>query len=110
MAVDFQITQKDNRPFIRARLWNPDGSNPLLTGATVRFTVISSGGTTVVNTTAVTIIDPVLAIVEYHWTVGDTTTVGSYVAQFKVTLPDTTTESYPDDARYITLQINASLA
>jgi hypothetical protein len=110
MAVDFQITQLTNRPYIRMQLWEPDGTHPDLTGATVRFVLKSTGGTVVLNTTSVTIIDPILATLEYHWATADTAVAGDYLAQVKVTRVDGSLEAYPDDDRYIDVRINATLA
>lgn len=110
MAADFLIEQRDNWPYFRVRLWNPDGSNPNLTGATVTFVLKSSGGTVVVNSTTVSVIDPVLAIVEYRWVgAGDTAAAGDYTAEWKVVMIDGTRRSYPDTPDHNSVSITASL-
>lgn len=70
-----------------------------LTGATVVFTMKSADGVTpaIVNKAAAIVVTPtVTPTVQYDWSAGDTDIAGAYLAEFLVTYPDGTSETFPN--------------
>ena len=104
----FYMKQSDTQPRMLATLQDGDGAAINLTGASVRFHMRTLGGSTVVDAAA-TIITAASGLVRYDWVAADTDTVGSYQAEFEVTYPDTTVETFPNSG-YIRVEITDDIA
>jgi uncharacterized protein YfaS (alpha-2-macroglobulin family) len=91
----FTIKQSDTSPSIRATLQNASGVAVNLNGATVRFHMKSVDGTLVIDR-AMTITTAASGIVTYNWQAGDTSTAGTYFAEFEVTYSDLSVETFPN--------------
>ena len=50
-----------------------------------------------------------LDIVQYNWVAADSNTIGTYTAEFEVTYPDTTVETFPNNG-YIRIEITDDIA
>lgn len=101
----FYIKQNDTSPSIRAILKDGDEVPIDLTGATVRFHMRTIGGATVKVDADAEVVSPTTAgIVQYDWGNGDTDTVGTYQAEFEVTLDGGAVETFPNNG-YITIEI-----
>jgi len=105
---NFYMKQNDTQPRMLATLQDGDGAAINLTGASVRFHMRTLGGSTVVDAAA-TIITAASGLVRYDWVAADTDTVGSYQAEFEVTYPDTTVETFPNSG-YIRVEITDDIA
>jgi hypothetical protein len=101
----FYIKQNDTSPSIRATLKDGDEVPIDLTGATVRFHMRSIGGSSAkVDADATVVLPATAGIVQYDWDNGDTDTVGTYQAEFEVTLAGGAVETFPNNG-YITIEI-----
>lgn len=107
---DFVLKANDRLPAIKATL-NVQGTPvPLDTATKVDFIMRSKGANQSepkVNAAAV-IVDPTGGIVRYDWAVGDTSTPGSYEAEWEVTWSDGKTQTFPTKT-YHTIDILADL-
>jgi hypothetical protein len=104
---DFALKQHDRKPSIAATL-TLDGVAVNLTGATVKFIMATApGATPKVNATA-TIVNAATGQVRYDWLAVNTDTVGIYDAEWEVTYPDTTKQTFPT-LTYLTVNIVADL-
>jgi hypothetical protein len=85
--ADFSLQKDDRLPAFRTTL-TVNGQPLDLTLATgLTFIMrLATGGTPKVSAAA-TIITAAAGVVEYAWAAGDTDTVGSYQAQWKITWP-----------------------
>ena len=90
MREAFFIKQNDTRPALYAQLLQ-DGSPVDLTGCTVRFNMSSGLSREAIIT------DATNGCVRYDWQEGDTAVPGVYAAEFEVTFPDGTRETFPND-------------
>lgn len=100
----FYIKQNDTVPSIRASLENGSGNAVDLIDATVNFHMRTIGGTAVTTDAAATVVNAASGIVQYDWLAADTDTIGSYQAEFEVTYPDGTVETFPNNG-YIRVEI-----
>lgn len=96
----FYIKQDDREPAIRETLLTDDGNPILLSGATVKFSMIEpDSGTVKVNAATADVVDPNTGVVEYAWTTGDTDTAGRYLREWEVTFASGRKETVPNDRR-----------
>lgn len=102
--MSFYIKQNDTVPSLRAALKNGSGDAVDITGATCQFHMRTLGQTTVTVDASAQIIDEETGIVQYNWVADDTDTIGSYQAEFEVTYPDGTIETFPNNG-YIRVEI-----
>ena len=102
--MSFYIKQNDTVPSLRAALQNGSGDAVDITGATCQFHMRVLGQTTVTVDASAQIIDEETGIVQYNWVADDTDTIGSYQAEFEVTYPDGTVETFPNNG-YIRVEI-----
>lgn len=102
--MTFNIKQNDTVPSIRATLQNGSGDPVDLINATVQFHMRAIGSTVVKVDAAAVIIDESLGLVQYNWIAADTNVIGSYQAEFEVTYPDGTIETFPNNA-YVRIEI-----
>ena len=79
-----------------------------LTGLTVKFTLVDSTGTVIVNeaTTGVTVTDAANGKVQYDFQTGDVDTAGTYYAWFTV-YSGTEHDTYPVGGRKLVIEISA---
>lgn len=100
----FYIKENDTSPAIRATLLNGSGDTVDVQDSTVRFHMRVLGQTATVIDAAATLINATGGVVQYNWQAGDTDTIGSYQAEFEVTYPDGTIETFPNNG-YIRIEI-----
>ena len=105
----FYLKQNDTAPSIRATLENGNGDPIDLINATVRFHMRALGSNTTKVDAAATVISAALGIVQYNWVAVDSNTIGTYTAEFEVTYPDTTVETFPNNG-YIRIEITDDIA
>ena len=105
----FYLKQNDTAPSIRATLENGNGDPIDLINATVRFHMRALGSTTTKVDAAATVVSASLVIVQYNWVAADSNTIGTYTAEFEVTYPDTTVETFPNNG-YIRIEITDDIA
>jgi Rib/alpha/Esp surface antigen-like repeat protein len=89
----FTIKRGDTSPAIRYAL---EPSDITLLGASVRFQMRLEKKDTVIDSPAI-IVSELPPVVQYIWQNGDTDTAGKYEAEFKVTYPDGSIETFPND-------------
>jgi Rib/alpha/Esp surface antigen-like repeat protein len=102
--MSFYIKQNDTVPSLRAALENGSGTAVDLTGATCQFHMRPLGSTTITVDAVAQIVNEATGIVQYNWIAADTDTIGSYQAEFEVTYPDGTIETFPNNG-YIRVEI-----
>lgn len=107
--MSFYIKQDDTTPSLRADLKNGSGDSVDLLDATVRFHMREIGSTNIVIDADATVISEAGGTVQYDWVAGDTADVGSYQAEFEVTYPNSTVETFPNDG-YIRVEIISDIA
>ena len=107
--MTFYIKENDTVPSIRATLQNGSGTAVDLVNATVRFHMRAIGSTTATIDASASIISEAGGVVQYNWQAGDTADVGSYQAEFEVTYPDSTVETFPSSG-YIRVEITDDIA
>lgn len=91
----FTIKQNDTSPALQATLKDYNGNPISLVGATVKFHLKSFEGTIKVNRN-MTITNAANGVVTYFWQSGDTSTAGTYYAEFEVTYSDLSVETFPN--------------
>lgn len=100
MGETFYIKESDTAPELEATLEDGSGSPIDLTGGAVDFRMYEPrNGDTVVDEDA-TIRDKEGGVVGYVWQDGDTDTAGRYRAEFVVTYPDGSVETFPNAGYY----------
>lgn len=102
--MTFYIKQNDTVPSIRATLQNGNGDPVDLINATVRFHMRLIGANNTTVDAAAVVVSAAAGIVQYNWIADDTDTIGSYQAEFEVTYPDSTVETFPNDG-YVRIEI-----
>lgn len=107
--ADFSLKANDRLPSIRAVLIT-DGAPVDLTDATsVNFIMRpAKGAGTTLDAPAVIVDPPTAGGVRYDWAVGDTTTPGSYQAEWEVVWGDGRPQTFPTRT-YHTIEILADL-
>lgn len=102
--MTFYIKQNDTVPSIRATLQNGNGDPVDLINATVRFHMRAIGANNTTVDAAAVVVSAEAGIVQYNWIADDTDRIGSYQAEFEVTYPDSTVETFPNDG-YVRIEI-----
>ena len=102
--MTFYIKQNDTVPSIRATLQHGNGDPGDLINATVRFHMRAIGANNTTVDAAAVVVSAEAGIVQYNWIADDTDTIGSYQAEFEVTYPDSTVETFPNDG-YVRIEI-----
>lgn len=90
----FFIKRNDTGAPFRVQLVDSAGDFVDLTGATVRF--VMSRGTTATIAASATVTNAALGAVQYDWQPGDTTTSGTYRAEWEVTDGSGQVQTYPN--------------
>ena len=109
MASDWYWKRHDTAPPIQGQLtYLSTGQPPDLTGATVQFVMTAKSGTTPKVNAAATVVSALSGTVQYPPIAADTDTAGDFVAEFQVTFPDGSVETFPNPA-YIAITITADL-
>lgn len=93
------MTQGDLSPDLVSDLTDASGNPIDLTTATaVEFWMdLENGENKIVGEAAIIVGDPTEGRVRYSWQTGDTDTVGTHRAQFRVTFPTAKPVSFPND-------------
>jgi len=105
MSNAFFIKRGDRAPSLIYRL-SPTID---LTGATVVFNMKTQAGVAVLTRAAAAIDgNPTLGVLRYDWGPSDTAAVGTYDAEFEVTLPGAIPATFPNYG-FITVRIAADL-
>jgi len=107
--MTFYIKQNDTSPAMLATLQDANGDAVDITAASVRFHLRPISSQTVTVDGAATIVTALDGLVRYDWQAADTSTVGSYQAEFEVTYADSTVETFPNDG-YIRVEIISDIA
>lgn len=107
--MPFYIKQNDTGPSLSAILKDENNVPVLLTGATVRFHMRAVDSDQVKVDAVATIVNASSGSVRYDWVEADTDTPGAHFAEFEVTYPDGTVETFPNDG-YTAVQIVADIA
>ena len=102
--MTFYIKQNDTVPSIRATLQNGNGDPVDLINASVRFHMRAIGANNTKVDAAAVVVSAAAGLVQYNWIAADTDTIGSYQAEFEVTYPDSTVETFPNDG-YVRIEI-----
>lgn len=97
MAQEFFIKRNDFSPTIRVSLKDALGAYVNLNGASVSFKMQPMTGGSVISGAA-EIFDVSEATVEYIWQGDDTSSSGSYRAEFEVTYADGKVETFPNSS------------
>jgi hypothetical protein len=94
--ADFSIQKDDRLPAFQTTLTVNGQPLDLKLATSVAFVMRPlAGGTLKVNAAAAVIVTPAAGVVRYDWAVGDTDTVGSYQAQWKITWPGSKIQRVP---------------
>ena len=83
-ANTFYIKQGDRKEYLVATLKDSNGNAIDVSGLTVKFIMAADTSTTPVINGACTLTDPSNGIVTYEWQAGDTSTAGTYIAEFQI--------------------------
>ena len=97
------IKQGDTYHFLRAYLHMATGKAIRLSGANVRLVVKDDKDVIKISKSA-NIVDEETGYVEYRWAATDTSTPGTYIGEFEVTLQNGSIVSVPNDG-YFTINI-----
>lgn len=101
------IKRHDTRTAVKATLKSPSGSPVDLTGADVIFTMAKYG--VLLANRAADILDATTGQVAFIFTEEETTETGAMLAEFEVTYPDGSVETFPNKG-YIEINIEADLS
>jgi hypothetical protein len=106
----YYVKQGDTAPVATATLLDPSGDAVSLSGATVRFHM-KDATTVIVDAAATPDADQVTnkGKVTYQWLTANTTTAGTFRAEWQVTFADATIQTFPNYG-YDTVQIESQLA
>jgi hypothetical protein len=107
-TADFTIKAHDRLPSIQAALATAGAAVDLSTATSVSFIMAPlAGGTPTVNAPAV-IVNAAGGVVRYDWALADTSTPGSYQAEWEVTWSTGKQQSFPT-LTYHTVNVLADL-
>ena len=98
------LKQNDTSPTLDAILTDANGTVVDVTNAIVRFHMLKIGATTLKIDAAASVIDGAAGHVRYALQNGDTDTPGTYKAEYQVTCPDGSIETFkntPDQLRVV---------
>jgi len=109
ISPTFYVKAGDLSPAIRTSLVNGSGEIVNLTDATARFHMRELKTKTTVIDTSAHIVDDRLGLVQYNWKTDETSTPGIYQAEFEISYPDGSTETFPSDG-YIDVEIKGKVA
>lgn len=98
--ADFYIKQDNTSPALEAQLKDNDGNAVDLTGASVRFQMKKVGDDSPSVDASAKITDASNGIVAYDWSIGDTDTTGSYIAEFDVDYSGGTGDNFTSDETF----------
>ncbi len=105
----FDLKLGDTRPELAISIIDEETSAPLsLVGATAKFTMREDGGAIKVNEAIATVYDAVNGKVKYTWQAADVDTVGTYLAEFEITLSGGGLVTFPQNS-YIKVRIMEDL-
>lgn len=105
----FYVKAGDISPALRTNLLDGFGDRVNLTNATARFHMRELKTKTTVLDALATVADDRLGVVQYNWKPGETSTPGIYQAEFEITYPDGSQETFPSDG-YIDVEIKGKVA
>ena len=97
------MKQGDRLPALRMQLVDASGAPIDLTGASVAFRMRSTSGSLVTLTGTASVVDAASGTVQFAWGVGDTATVGGYIAEWACTFAGSTLTA-PTNG-YVTVQV-----
>ena len=97
MGESFTLKVGDTAPSLEAILRDSTGDPVDLSDATVDFNVRRPRGGDTEFTGPASVVDGPGGHVEYSWADGDTDVEGRYRAEFVVTYPDNSVETFPND-------------
>jgi hypothetical protein len=98
------LKQNDTSPALDAILTDANGAAVNVTGSSVRFHMLKIGETALKVNGPASVIDGEAGHVRYALQVGDTDTPGTYKAEYQVTFPDGSIETFkntPDQLRVV---------
>lgn len=101
------IKRHDTRTAVKATLKSPNGAAVDLTGASVKFTMSKYG--VVIAGRDADVLDAANGVVAFVFTREETSETGAMKAEFEVTYPDSSVETFPNKG-YIEINIEADLA
>lgn len=105
--MNFTIKQGDTRSGIHATLLNAAKTSVDLTGASVKFNLVTANQTAHLSRAA-QVIDAIGGIVLFVFNVGETSEPGTYLGEFEVTYADGGVETFPNSG-YIEVTIDKDL-
>jgi len=105
----FYIKSGDVSPGIRTILYDSEDQEINLLNARVRFKMRELGTKVTFVDQPATIISSPNGTVQYNWQPGETSTPGLYQAEFEVTYPDGSVETFPNDG-YMDVEIRGKIA
>lgn len=106
MSLKLNLKRGDTRTAIKANLKSPKGNPIILTDAIVTFHMIQYK--TIIANREADIIDATNGIVAFTFTPEEISSIGKMKAEFKVTYPDQSIETFPNQG-YIDITIEPSL-
>lgn len=95
----------DRSPSLQVSLRYEDGTFVDLTGASVNFVMTPQGQQTPLINNPCVVVDVPSSQVRYDWRIGDTSTLGTFQAEFQVVYPGGKQQTVPShDYFYITIE------
>ena len=95
--MSFQIKTGDTSPAIEYYLQDGDGNNEDISGASVRFLMREISSEAILVNEPAIIVEANEGHVKYEWIHEDTDDAGTYEAEWEVTRPDGTVETFPNE-------------
>ncbi|MFC6953767.1 hypothetical protein [Halorubellus litoreus] len=94
----FTLTQNDTSPPIGGNVTGERGEMIDVTGCDVRFMMKPIGGDTLTVDDDGQVVDGPRGVVGYGWKAADTAEHGTFQAEFELTYPDGTVETFPSES------------